>query len=130
MALGRRIKEALGDREQKVLVASIDGLTQQTLSNLITRDSKTSEFAIRIADRLGVSVRWLLDGTGRMLDPEWPFRLIDRRRWDACDDVERGFVQSRMDAALCECEARRAAGADAPQPQKGDMGVTGRVALL
>lgn len=107
MALGKRIVEALDGRDQKHLWDSIPGLSQQSLSNLITRDSATSEYAIRIADRLGVSVRWLLDGAGRKDDSDWPFRRVDINRWHACDDEDRGYVQSSINKALDECEATR-----------------------
>lgn len=109
MALGQRIKEELARLkwEQKDLFNKVDGLSQQNLSNLITRDSTTSEYAIRIADVLGVSIRWLLDGAGRREDRDWPFSRVDRRRWDKCDDNDRGYVESAMNMALKECEALR-----------------------
>lgn len=50
--------------EQDYVTTRVPGLSQQALSALINRDSKTSEFAIRIADALDVSIRWLLDGEG------------------------------------------------------------------
>ena len=62
MALGARIRlvrERLGI-DQATLCLKVPGLSQQNLSNLETRDSKTSEYAIRIADALQVPVRWLL----------------------------------------------------------------------
>jgi hypothetical protein len=64
--LGGRVGRILAERklQQDWLVQKVDGLTQQNLSNLITRNSKTSEFALRIADALNVSPRWLLDGVG------------------------------------------------------------------
>lgn len=107
MNLGGRIKQEREARgiQQSSLCALVPGLSQQALSNLETRDSATSEFAIRIADALGVSVRWLLDGTGRKDDRDWPFDRVARSRWDACNDVDRGYVQSAMNRALDECEA-------------------------
>lgn len=48
--------------EQAEVCARVPGLTQQALSNLEKRDSRTSEFAVQIADALGVSPRWLLTG--------------------------------------------------------------------
>jgi hypothetical protein len=65
--LGGRVGRILGERglSQDWLVRHVDGLSQQNLSNLISRNSKTSEFALRIADALNVSARWLLDGVGQ-----------------------------------------------------------------
>ena len=64
MAIGKRIAqrlEALGwSRSQ--LMDAVDGLTPQALSNLITRDSKRSEWDEAIAQALGVSVMWLVYG--------------------------------------------------------------------
>ena len=115
MALGKRIAEALDGREQKYLSDAIPGLSQQSLSNLISRDSATSEYAVRIADRLGVSVRWLLDGIGRKDDSDWPFRRVDISRWHGCDDEDRGYVQAAINKALDDCEAsRRGKGASDP----------------
>lgn len=93
--------------EQAEVCARVPGLSQQALSNLETRDSKTSEFAIRIADALGVSPRWLLDGTGRHDDVDWPFKRVKRARWDACDDNDRGYVEAALSRALEDCEAAR-----------------------
>lgn len=109
MALGARIKEARDDLgwDQAALCARVPGLSQQALSNLETRDSKTSEFAVRIADALGVSIRWLLDGAGRKDDRDWPMARVDKARWDACDDMDRGFVQAAMIRALEDCERVR-----------------------
>ncbi|QAZ38450.1 hypothetical protein C1M51_02885 [Methylibium sp. Pch-M] len=109
MALGARIKEV---REglgwgQTDLCDRVPGLTQQSLSNLENRDSKTSEFGIRIADALGVSVRWLLDGQGDRADRDWPFAKVERHRWDDCSQNDKGYVESAMNIALKECEALR-----------------------
>jgi len=109
MALGKRIEEELARRgwKQADLSAKVAGLSQQAISNLITRDSATSEFAIRIADAFGVSIRWLLDGQGRRDERDWPFPRVDRTRWDECDDSERGYIESAMNQALRDCEAAR-----------------------
>lgn len=67
--LGRRVQRALELRgwEQKQLLDAVPSLSQQNLSNLIARNSRTSEHAMRIADALNVSIRWLLDGEGSPL---------------------------------------------------------------
>lgn len=72
MAMGARIKsereglgwtqQQLADRVNEHLREGEKPLTQQALDRLEKRDSKTSEFAIRLADALNVSVRWMLDG--------------------------------------------------------------------
>lgn len=85
------------------------GLSQQALDRLEKRDSDKSEHAVGIADALGVSLRWLLAGTGRKDDPDWPFQRVSRARWDACGDVDRGYVQAAVNRALDECESNRAA---------------------
>lgn len=119
MALGARIREARDDLgwDQADLCSRVPGLSQQNLSNLETRDSKTSEFAIRIADALGVSIRWLLDGTGRKDDRDWPMTRVERARWDACDDMDRGYVQAAMSRALEDCERVRGQLGGAPTQQ-------------
>lgn len=96
MALGARIKEARDaiPLDQAELCSKIDGLTQQSLSNLETRDSRTSEYALRIADALGVSIRWLLDGDGVRDEPEWPFPDIERARFYRLTPNERIEVQA------------------------------------
>lgn len=83
MALGNRIKaarERLGwgqtdllVRVNRLLPKGEKELTQQALSGLENRDSNKSEFAVQIADALGVSVRWLLAGQGEPEDVDWPF---------------------------------------------------------
>lgn len=51
MAIGKRITERLGQLtwERKDLMAKIPALSPQALSNLITRDSKRSEWDVAIA---------------------------------------------------------------------------------
>jgi transcriptional regulator with XRE-family HTH domain len=117
MALGSRIacaREGHGITQAELCAlvnADLSGgakeLTQQALSNLESRDSKSSEFAVRIADALGVSIRWLHDGTGRREDQDWPFRMVKRSRWDACDLVDRGYIEAAISRALDDCEAAR-----------------------
>lgn len=111
MSLGQRIKqrrEAL-EWDQKDLCELVPGLTQSNLSAMEVRGSKTSEYAIRIADALRVSVRWLLDGTGAPDDRDWPFERVQRARWDACGPGDRGYVEGVVNRALEECEAARSA---------------------
>lgn len=93
--------------DQAELCHRVPGLSQQALSNLETRDSKTSEYAIRIADALGVSIRWLLDGAGKKDDRDWPFLRVDRTRWDACSAEDRGYVEGALNRALEDCERAR-----------------------
>jgi transcriptional regulator with XRE-family HTH domain len=83
MALGARIKQArelralnqteLAERVNKMLGPEDKPLTQQALGALESRDSNKSEHALKIADALGVSVRWLLDGQGDLDALDWPF---------------------------------------------------------
>ena len=110
MNLGGRVKQQrnLRDWGQQQLADKVGGLSQQALGLLESRDSKTSEFAVGLADALNVSLRWLLTGAGRADDPDWPFDRVDRSRWDDCNDVDRGYLQSAMNRALDECEAERA----------------------
>lgn len=118
MALGKRVKHLVeeGQWEQDDLCKRVNALllpgekklTQQTLSNLMARDSTKSEAAPFLAEVFGVSLRWLLTGRGRRDDAEWPFPRVSRSRWDACSDVDRGYVQAAINRALDECEAARA----------------------
>lgn len=120
MALGARITEArtAAGLDQQPLCDRVNGcwhaglrekrLTQQALSNLETRDSLTSEFAVRIADALGVSIRWLLDGQGDRRALDWPFPLLDRSLFDDLDESQKGYVQSKMEDAIREVRERRA----------------------
>lgn len=114
MHLGGRIVIARQARNlnQKALADLVEGLSQQALSNLEQRDSATSEFAIRIADALRVSIRWLLDGQGDMNDADWPFPDVDRARWERLEEDDRKFVQRWMNNAIKECEDLAAAVAE------------------
>lgn len=114
MAMGKRIEAeriARGWTQSKLadLVSggAENGLSQQALDRLEKRDSDKSEHAVGLADALGVSLRWLLSGIGRSDDKDWPFQRVSRRRWDSCDDVDRGYVQAAINKALDECEANR-----------------------
>jgi len=64
--LGQRVREARDARHltQAELCELVPGLTQQTLSALEARNSKTSLLLFAIADALNVNPRWLLTGHG------------------------------------------------------------------
>lgn len=64
MNIGGRITKRLKDLqwERADLLSRLPELSPQALSNLIVRDSKRSEWDVKIADALGVSVMWLVYG--------------------------------------------------------------------
>lgn len=64
MYLGKRIELRLNQLEwtRSQLLDAVDGLTPQALSNLITRDSRRSEWDVAIANALGVTLMWLVYG--------------------------------------------------------------------
>jgi len=64
MNMGRRIADRLGELgwKQRDLLDRVPDLTPQALSNLITRDSKRSEWDLAIAHALGCSVLWIVYG--------------------------------------------------------------------
>jgi SOS-response transcriptional repressor LexA len=66
MNMGKRIAARLAELgwKQVDLLRAVPALDSKTLSALINRDSKRSEFAGQIADALRVNMRWLLDGVG------------------------------------------------------------------
>lgn len=90
-------------------------VSQQVISVLEQRNSATSEFAPQLADALSVSLRWLLSGKGRPADTDWPFNRVNRDRWDACTDEDRGYIQAAINKALDDCEASRTAARSLPQ---------------
>lgn len=99
MAMGARIKAERGDTDQAVIAAKVPGLTQQALSNLETRDSRTSEFAPGIADALGVSLRWLMTGEGDKKS-DWPFRRIQREQLTRLSDEDLLVVEGALLMAI------------------------------
>lgn len=72
MALGKRIQQRLTDLgwERKDLLAKVPGLSPASLSNLITRDSRRSEFDVLIAGALGISVLELVYGETTPYPPQ------------------------------------------------------------
>ena len=102
MNLGKRIESqrlALG-WEHKDILARVPGLSQQSLSGLVTRDSKTSEHAFAIADALGVSARWLMTGVGPKDATDWPFQRVTRARWEAATPEDRAYIQGAVNKLL------------------------------
>lgn len=83
------------------LAARIPGLSQQALSNLESRDSKTSEVAAQLADVLEISLAWLVSGLGKPEPEDWPFPGIERSRFDALtrdQQIEiQGLVRERIE---------------------------------
>lgn len=109
MSLGKRVEDERKRRDwtQTQLASKVKGLTQQALDRLEKRDSKTSEHAVAIAEAMQISLRWLLTGNGQRDDADWPFGRVDRARWDACDDGDRGYIQAAFNRALDDCEGNR-----------------------
>lgn len=122
MAMGKRLRElriARNLSQPKVELDLNGAVSQGALSALESRDSKSSEFAPVLADYYQVSLRWLLTGQGRPEDTDWPFPRVDRSRWDACNDTDRGYVQAAINGALDECEKNRKAAAEVPITGRG-----------
>lgn len=88
------------------------GITYQAVAKLWSDSSKafTAFNNSRAARKLKVSSDWLATGEGAMqpeVQQEWPFDRVDRARWDECNDVDRGYIQSAINRALDDCEANR-----------------------
>lgn len=117
MSLGKRIQLVRLERgwEQADLVEAANGcISQQALSNLEVRDSKTSEHLFAVADALGVSARWLMTGEGDKFPPTEAsihtlFPLVSDDEWDSLDDRERGIIEAKLHSAFEDIRARRAA---------------------
>ena len=67
MTLGQRIFDRLNELEksQVWLCAEVEGLEIGTLNALVRRGSRNSIFAPAIAEKLGVSLDWLITGQGK-----------------------------------------------------------------
>lgn len=131
MALGERIAEALDalDLSQAQLCDRVNAqrggakeLQQQALSGLVKRDSKSSEFVVRIADALGVSIRWLQDGIGAMNDRDWPFPGIDPSRFLRLERDEQIEIQGLVRARIEKFDESRLGGAGTTQEGRGRAG--------
>lgn len=106
------------------------GCSQSTLAELES-SAQGSSLVVRFAETYQVDASWLANGPEDAVvlssapahaashnvqplpaktsgDAAWPFNLVDRKRWDACNPEERGYVQSALNRALGECEAMRA----------------------
>ena len=125
MNIGGRVRiarEARGLTQPQLAEMTAGAISQQALSALEKRDSKSSQAAAELADALKVSLRWLLTGQGRMDDPDWPFPMIDRSTWDALSDMHRGYVQSEMRRAIAECTKPASGSGESPHgPGQFDM---------
>lgn len=92
MNLGKRIERRLSELgwERKDLIRRVPELTPQSLSALITRDSRRSEHDVRIASALGVNLVWLNSGDGP--------KLSDRESSEAEDIITVPLADSTPDA--------------------------------
>ncbi|WP_421556743.1 helix-turn-helix domain-containing protein [Pseudomonas kitaguniensis] len=67
-SLSSRLKEALKELHISQKEASIRcGLPEQTISNIVTKNMDETKTAGRIALGLGISLEWLVYGTGKMI---------------------------------------------------------------
>jgi transcriptional regulator with XRE-family HTH domain len=59
------------------------------------------------ANLLGVNPAWLASGTGSIdqTDDSWPFENIERSRFNALTDRQKGMIEDRILLALAEIEA-------------------------
>jgi transcriptional regulator with XRE-family HTH domain len=123
MSLGKRIKSIREERDwtqnvlcarvNRMLPADVKPLSQQALAGLENRDSTTSSHATWIADALGVSVRWLMDGLGDKSATDWPFPDLELHRFLALTPNQRIEIQGLVRARIKEFEAENAANAKA-----------------
>ena len=108
-------------------LAAAVGITYQAVAKLWSDSSKafTASNNARAASHLKVNSDWLATGIGEMRpEPrlDWPFARVDRLRWDKCNDVDRGYIQSALNRAMEDCEGNRARAAEVlhsliPQPE-------------
>lgn len=93
-------------------LADAIGISFQAVAKLWADTSKafTAINNSRAAAYLKVSSDWLATGEGEMrsqIKQEWPFPRVNRDRWVACSDEDRGYIQGAINRALDECEAAR-----------------------
>lgn len=53
--------------------------------------------------------RLLMPDLGEAARGDWPFKRVDRARWDACDEGDRGYIEHAMLRSIEECEKARGA---------------------
>lgn len=115
MNLGKRILEVRKELEweQSDLLERVGAcqppganeLSQQALSNLEQRDSKTSEHLFAVADALGVSARWLMTGEGVKEAAtedsiQAVFPSIPDEMWDQLTERQKGMVEEKTRQAI------------------------------
>lgn len=123
MNIGGRIKKRLEDigKDRQWLLAQLPDLTPQALSNLIVRDSKRSEWDVRIANALGTSVLWLVYGDEseysvevKQASQQQSMVMQDRGVYNLVSEQSREVLEimselnpARQDEVLCFAKERR-----------------------
>lgn len=89
------------------------GVTPQDITNW-KRRGMPPEYWVPTVRLLGHGLDELvgLSGPGG-----WPFATVEKSRWDACNERERGFVEGAVDGALARCEVARLARPSPTTPQ-------------
>jgi hypothetical protein len=122
MTLGQRIFERLNELEksQVWLCAEVEGLEIGTLNALVRRGSRNSIFAPAIAEKLGVSLDWLITGQGRKdflkndslpthtqksikaSASSWPFKRFTAAQFNALDEEDKAYIDKWVAARIAE----------------------------
>lgn len=91
-------------------LAALSGVSQGTIGNIESGTRQALGSLPQIAEALGVRLKWLRDGElPKHALPEWPFPLVDRERYESLGEPYSGFVQSRLQQAIEECERKKEA---------------------
>ena len=119
MAIGKQIEKRLEELcwQRKNLLDRVEGLTDQALSNLIRRDSRRSEWDVKIAEALGVSVNWLIYGTDKA-----PMKAMESEgRYDIGMTPEEDLVLRSFRRASPDAQAAMVAWARTIAPDQEDF---------
>lgn len=125
MNMGARIKALLQERgwKQSQLLERVPEMDAKALSALIKRDSRFSEYALGIAQALGVSLDYLIFGVGTQ--PESTQSSLPHNLnaadvcellalYGACDEAGRDFVKAaartRIEIAKASSNKRKSGG--------------------
>jgi transcriptional regulator with XRE-family HTH domain len=96
----RARRKALGLNQTQLAVLA--GVDQSTISDLESKDAEPgAELLMKLAYALQMSAEEIMLGRDERM---WPFTKIAMERYLRLDDVDRGYVQGKLEEAIEKCE--------------------------
>lgn len=116
MQLSERIQKVLDEQHlDQPGLGKVAGVTKATVGQWLNGKIKSlkMEYAVRIQERYGYSVSWLVMGKGSERISGWPFQSVSQAQFQELPDALRAEIEHHIQFVVYRWEAERQRNIDA-----------------